>query len=151
MKLLFVDVDGVLNHEETQGWEHGHWNVLDDACIARLKSIVARTGTKLVLSSTWRASEEGVAALVMKGLEFVGRTPVAWGRKPRKDEILKWLQEVYPNSLGWNNTIIQKLAVVDDDVDADLGDGSFFKTYFTHGGLTDEVKERIIEYLGEIK
>lgn len=59
MKVIFLDIDGVLNHEGTYaanarrgptapaGW-------LDPACLARLDALCERTRSQLVVSSSWR-------------------------------------------------------------------------------------------------
>lgn len=52
VKLLFLDVDGVLNNASTS-WDEYH-NGLDDQLLKYLKYIVEHTGCKIVLSTTWR-------------------------------------------------------------------------------------------------
>lgn len=62
MKLLFLDIDGVLNWESyvakdwlepiEDEWYGAH--VIDPECVAVLNEVVAATGCRLVLSSTWR-------------------------------------------------------------------------------------------------
>lgn len=47
MKLLFLDVDGVLNHYGSRSW-------IDPACLARLRRILDATGARSVLSSDWK-------------------------------------------------------------------------------------------------
>ena len=51
MKVLFLDVDGVLNRcgKSAQG--------LEEDKVALLKQIVAATGCRIVLSSTWRKTQ----------------------------------------------------------------------------------------------
>lgn len=53
MKLIFLDVDGVLNSLSTKEKLEGYTFVSDEL-IARLKQIVEATDAKIVLSSTWR-------------------------------------------------------------------------------------------------
>lgn len=63
MKYLFLDIDGVLNHEEwyinrvhnphrayKEWWE----NCFDPACVERLNKILEETGARLVVSSSWK-------------------------------------------------------------------------------------------------
>lgn len=53
MKLIFLDVDGVLNSLSTKTEIEGYTFVSDNL-IALLKQIVDATDAKIVLSSTWR-------------------------------------------------------------------------------------------------
>lgn len=151
MKLIFLDVDGVLNHNKSRmdlltGKSHF---ILDEDCIDNLYRIIDATNAYIVISSTWRL---GAGRLILeKSLpqeRVIGSTP--WiSLNDRKTEILHWLQNVWPCSHGWASRTITKLAVIDDDIDADLGDGSFFLTDAENGGLTKEISERIINYLNE--
>ncbi|CAO4181449.1 hypothetical protein EEDFHM_03924 [Methylorubrum populi] len=52
--ILFLDVDGVLNTHA--GWRAGHDGLrsLDPGPVARLNGLCARTGCRVVVSSTWR-------------------------------------------------------------------------------------------------
>ena len=56
MKIIFVDVDGVLNCEKTTKRLKVNYEFffVDTCKVLRLRDIVERTGAKLVLSSTWR-------------------------------------------------------------------------------------------------
>lgn len=153
MKIIFLDVDGVLNHSESPGWKvTNHGFVLDEKCLNILKDVLLKTEAKIVLSSTWRVSDAGckIVKNTLRPNSIIGKTPVlSWGRKLlRKDEILEWLRAIWPLSFGWSGEVITNMAVLDDDTDADLGDGSFFKTDFEAGGLTTEIADRIKTYLG---
>ena len=63
MKYLFLDIDGVLNHEDW--YVHGigpfrsklkEWweDCFDPACVKRVSEILTATGANLVVSSSWR-------------------------------------------------------------------------------------------------
>ena len=54
MKILFLDVDGVLNNNLTRTRTFDGWCFVDDYLVERLKQIIDATGAKIVLSSTWR-------------------------------------------------------------------------------------------------
>jgi hypothetical protein len=63
MKYLFLDIDGVLNHEmwykdevvkSKDTYEHWWESCFDPECVARLINILAQTGARLVVSSSWR-------------------------------------------------------------------------------------------------
>ena len=53
MKVIFLDVDGVLNHDHTKETIEG-FSFVSDEQLLLLKKLVDNTGAKLVLSSTWR-------------------------------------------------------------------------------------------------
>ena len=61
-KLMFVDVDGVLNNRATLSAGTSCW-LLDPNCLLLLKDIVDKTGAKIVISSTWRCFEKGLVTL----------------------------------------------------------------------------------------
>ena len=52
-KLIFLDVDGVLNCHSTKDRCHGYIGI-DDEKVSLLKQIATATGAEIVLSSTWR-------------------------------------------------------------------------------------------------
>lgn len=85
MKIVFLDIDGVLNHSATRH------NVspttteplpipIEPACMARLNRLIAETGAKIVISSSWRLFarwQDLGPALVRHGLvaDVIGETP----------------------------------------------------------------------------
>ena len=54
MKVVFLDIDGVLNDDTTPSRTKSRLIFVDREKLLRLKRIVAATGAKIVLSSTWR-------------------------------------------------------------------------------------------------
>jgi len=63
MKYLFLDIDGVLNHEDwyvnmvpkiSSVFEYWWEECFDPRCIKRLNTILDETGAKIVVSSSWR-------------------------------------------------------------------------------------------------
>ena len=52
MKVIFLDVDGVLRHDFYKGTEEDHG--IDPEKLKLLKEIINTTNAKIVLSSTWR-------------------------------------------------------------------------------------------------
>ena len=53
MKVIFLDVDGVLNSVETTTLCYGFVGI-DDEKVAKLRKIVEATGAQIVLSSSWK-------------------------------------------------------------------------------------------------
>lgn len=88
MKLIFLDIDGVLNGHDKHRHPNGYCGI-DPACVYRLNRIVAETGAYLVISSAWRyllgpkggMSPVGFKSMLMtygldRSVEVVGRTPL---------------------------------------------------------------------------
>jgi HAD domain in Swiss Army Knife RNA repair proteins len=97
MRVLFLDIDGVLNNPGTYGGDNGVYRRDRDTmdpderaallqvpiapeCMARLNQIIARTGAVIVISSSWRLFarwEDLGPALVRYGLvgQVIGETP----------------------------------------------------------------------------
>lgn len=154
MKIIFLDVDGVLNHSKTPDWRDGSIHVLDMECVNQLRRVLDTTGAKIVVSSTWRFSPEGMRAVLdaLPKNAVIGKTPFSSRNlnAPRKLEILDWMDKVWPLTWGASFEVITHVAVIDDDNDADLEDGSFFKTKFEESGLTAEIADRMIAHLNKV-
>ena len=67
MKVIFLDIDGVLNTSQTfikrkHIWETtGIWTLeIDEFRVEYLKRIIDRTGAEVVLSSTWKKDFENI-------------------------------------------------------------------------------------------
>lgn len=54
MRVIFLDVDGVLNSCHTRTKTSDGWCFVDNHLVARLKRLLDLSGARLVLSSTWR-------------------------------------------------------------------------------------------------
>ena len=92
MKVIFLDIDGVLNCDRTPNPRKFPY-VVDRKLLARFKRIVKRTGAKVVLSSTWRYDPAGLFSAKYHGIPFIGVTP-DMPHRPRRDEILAWLKNI---------------------------------------------------------
>ena len=94
-KVVFLDVDGVLNSSRTLYEDIS----LEDDLILNLKEIVNKTKAKIILSSSWRLSTEAVATLIDKldkfGLAISGMTydgvDLDWLEKYEFDVTKKYL------------------------------------------------------------
>jgi len=62
MKVLFLDIDGVLNSDRTLYDDVS----LEDDLIMNLKAIIDKTGAKIILSSSWRCIPSAVQKLMGK-------------------------------------------------------------------------------------
>ena len=140
MKVLFLDVDGVLNTHSSGGLY-----TLTRSKLRRLQTVAESTGCDIVLSSTWRkdwvALRKLKRILHYRGIKILDSTTQSYfkERQVRGDEIQLWL----------DNHTVERYAIVDDD--SDMLDSQ--KPYFvqTNGevGLTDLHVDRLIELLGE--
>jgi len=121
VKVIFLDIDGVVNHVDTRVKTHNGWCFVDNELVARIKKIVDATGAEIVLSSTWRLGwiqgENDGSSLELQqdfnelrakfrefGMEFYDRTPLMNGFD-RGNEIGAWLKE---------HTDIESYIILDD-------------------------------------
>lgn len=139
MKVLFLDIDGVLISERCF-WQAqlNHTSVIqfDQRALKALKGLIQRTGAKVVVTSSWRCAPGEVPARAYLRLRSVlahNLTPV-YGETPRleqdrhsdrSDEIAAWLAEHPADSF----------AILDDN------------DRFTH---CPEIRERWVEVNGRI-
>lgn len=141
-KVLFLDVDGVLNRRSLLTVEADTFALCPKAC-ARLKVLVAMTGARIVLSSSWRSSEQHISYLrkynVLEQMHDDWQTKEIGNGKTRGDEIDEWLSR-HPE--------VTQFAIV-DDVDDFLPKQ---RRYFVHTsyeqGLLDKHVKRLAAILG---
>lgn len=157
MKVIFLDIDGVLNsrsYDRKRDWKKQ--TGIDETRLPLVKKIVDETGAKIVLSSTWREDWDKDAALCRAdgvyinrvfakyGLQVYDKTPNLGGYVERKDEVKGWL-----DSAGAN---IENFAIIDDYGFgwAELSD-YFVKTNSVSGrGLEEEHVRKAIGILNKI-
>lgn len=139
MRVLFLDVDGVLNNHKTLRVVQPEMDIfkIDMELVDRLKKIIKDTQCELVLSSTWRSFDGGREFLENYiGTYFLSKTDHLGGC--RGDEIQAWLR-VRPE--------VTTYAIVDDDGDMLEGQlRNFFQTDPEYG-LTDTIAYRITYHL----
>jgi hypothetical protein len=166
MKVIFLDMDGVLNNRQflvslgnPRSYEHD-WLIdsCDNEAVKRLNSIVEATGAKVVISSSWRlmrgkdSMQNILNASGFKG-EVIGCTPTRYDLQDAKKEekrgtyIKKWIsdQKTYkPNELFE----LEAFAIL-DDLDPSNFEG--LEEYHVHtsyeSGLLDNHIEQAIEIL----
>jgi len=107
IRLIFLDVDGTINHIGESTTTICPW------CVKQLKQILDETRARIVLSTTWRLTSHHRKTLfrylrrlgIRKGL-IIGQTRDLRGeRRNRADEIRDWLKRpnmYYGASLQWN-------------------------------------------------
>jgi len=134
MKVIFLDIDGVLNCNKTPN-PRGFPYIVDKKLLARFKKLLQRTGAKVVLSSTWRCDPVGLFAARHYGVPFVGTCPDK-PKKSRRGELLAWLK-AHPK--------VTRFIVLDDE-DDDLDDLPLFQPSASTG-LTMEIVNAAEKYL----
>lgn len=137
MKILFLDIDGVVNTHrtpQTDGWP------IDPYCAFLVGKIKLDTGCEVVLSSSWRHSPEGIEIVKKKVVPLLGCTTTERsGEESRGTEIEKWLKA---------HTEVTRYAILDDNRDMlDEQFPNFFQTYFFCCGLTKEIAEKVTKHL----
>ena len=152
-KIIFIDVDGVLNRICEGGISTpikmvgDIMTMADPELVYRLNLIVDRTGAEMVLSSSWRHLKNWRATMKASGIvkSFLDRTDTQTKkhggfsmeggeyRRVRGNVIQAWLNE-HP---------VERYAIIDDDDDMLASQfPNFFKTDPAFG-LTQEIADRI--------
>ncbi len=144
MKIIFLDIDGVLNSAETFERMPGNIFGVDAKMLAILKRILSETEAEIVLSSTWRLSERCRQELTNRGLNWIGCTPDlprqgGVSSMERGYEIKHWLEN------QGKKFVIEKYCILDDDSDM-LPHQPHFKTSWKTG-LTEDIAQKVIEFL----
>jgi HAD domain in Swiss Army Knife RNA repair proteins len=134
MKIIFLDIDGVLNCRRTPNPRKFPY-VIDPILLGRLKDVVEKTQSKIVLSSTWRLDPIGLLAAGHWGLPAFDICPDMPG-SPRRDEMLDWLSR---------HSDVKRFVVVDDE-DDELDDLPLFQPSATEG-FTDQIASGVSAYL----
>jgi hypothetical protein len=113
IKLIILDVDGVLNHNKApERLNVSH--LYDPECVARLNGLIEEHHAKLLVCSAWRigqtigSMQELLESIGVKG-EVIGLTPWYQGYHTRDDEITAW----FSHYDDFSN--IYSMVLLDDD------------------------------------
>ena len=149
MKVLFLDIEGVLNHEnfflkraemaEENNFLPYPLNQFDPLCVERVNRILDETDAKLVISSSWRFTKGLDIILTTVGLKHpIFDTTPCLPNKMRGEEVALWLK---------NHPDFDTYAILDDDGDfLDEQKKYLVQTFFMEG-LTDSLMEKTIKIL----
>lgn len=156
MKVIFLDIDGVLNSKAYDAQRNlNEQTDIDETRLPLVKKIVDQTGAKIVLSSTWRehwsvdpqlCDNDGDyinKTFAMSGLKIYDKTPRLGITAERPDEIRAWLNST--------TETIESFVIIDDYryAWAELA-GKFVKTNPNFGlGLEEEHMLKSIAILNE--
>eukprot|EP01083_Nonionella_stella_P120467 361018_1 len=134
IKVLFLDVDGVLNHQFTE-WNENTRGI-EDHLVKYLKMILDKTRCKIVLSTTWRLYPQYKCILldVLQTRGDVNVMDVVIGQTPdiphckRPTEILRFIEQYNANDL--NKYQICSYCIIDDLPLFKYPDSSFLDGHF---------------------
>lgn len=147
MKVIFLDIDGVVNCWDTKERAPSKVIGVEQRLISHIKEIVDATGAKLVLSSTWRKDWafdllDGVDwhylrdEFAKQDLYFMDYTP-SRRDSHRGEEIKEWLESTEYD--------IESYVVIDDEMFDiwDLHEGHMVQTSYSTGIKPGAVKMAI--------
>lgn len=160
MKIIFLDIDGVLNSEEffverTQDCRYHDYKragysarlarqmcSVDSVAISKLNNLITQTGASIVVSSTWRADDPELQELFAAvGIPaYIDITPYHTTRH-RGTEIQQWLDK-HPE--------VDNYVILDDDDDMlDKQLNNFVHVDAYKRGLSDVDVEKAIAILNK--
>lgn len=161
MKVIFLDIDGVLNSEEffvemTQNCRYDAYRSagysakmsrnlcsLDSVAIANLNHLITQTGAKIVVSSCWKADDPFLQEIfAVVGIPaYIDITPYTETRH-RGLEINYWLDK-HPE--------VENYVILDDDTDMlDKQLEHFVQTDAYKRGLSLENVEQAVKILNKV-
>ena len=160
MKVIFLDIDGVLNEESSRSRCCGYKGI-DDKKVENLAMIVKATGAEIVLISTWKddwrktdKSHQGMLAnyldkkLKKQGLAVLDKTEsvdrASGFHLSRGEGILQYL----------STHTVEGYVILDDyqfDYDGCGLTENYVKTDNKDGGLTEELSQKAILILNGVK
>mmetsp|Transcript_53606 Transcript_53606/g.149125 ORF Transcript_53606/g.149125 Transcript_53606/m.149125 type:complete len:258 (-) Transcript_53606:96-869(-) len=147
MKLIFLDIDGVLVTRRI--------GVFEEPLLMNLKKVVEQTGAKIVLSSDWRrhptARLEARRVLGTVGLNFIGCTPCLSAYiAQRPTEIMQWKREHTRRADG--EKVTQWIAI-DDRALLEERHGQHLQGHFVQTqpmrGLVESVADECVRILNQ--
>lgn len=145
MKVVFLDIDGVLNSTRTCVAHGGYpFNFgpkdmaqFDNTAIALVRGIIRAAGAQVVLSSAWRTTHAFADVGKALDMPIIGCTPMLCGC--RGDEIKCWL-DAHPE--------VECYAIIDDSGDMLAGQAPFFVHTDMHEGFLWRDAEKLAGLLG---
>jgi hypothetical protein len=165
MKIIFLDFDGVLVTH--QSWHSRKWQHADAdlRAVEALNWLIAQTGAKIVVSSTWRRGTKLIELREVVNGHFgvigdvIDKTPVLTTIKQfeglpgmievsaeRGDEIDYWLRSDHLPLQRRGREPIESYVILDDDDDLGIHISRLVRTEFEHG-LTMEHAKRAAQML----
>ena len=151
MKVIFLDIDGVLNSSVYDRQRSENDGNIDRTRLWLLKKLVDKTGAKIVLSSSWRnhweknydecddVGKKIIMDFASAGLEIYDKTPKV-GYLERSEEIRMWLKE---------NPEVKSFVIFDDNRYGwgDLSENFILTNYRIGRGLEEEHIKQALEII----
>lgn len=171
-KLIFLDIDGVINSKDWSDYVHSNrdrqlTDMVDPNAVKKICNICEKTDARVIISSSWRTFDYNTTIQnLMKYKEFeqlipyiVGITSRYESRYSRGEEIQYLLNDIrkrhYEHECPTKNLFIEdieivedpKYVIIDDDYDMLRNQMKYFmRTDFIHG-ITEEQCNVIIDFL----
>ena len=147
MKVLFLDIDGVLATVADSAKNGNDPFFLPSRTVELLNSVCERTDCSVVVSSTWRKLPDLDTRGIMRAAGFSGRfadtwkTPEHW-HGIRGDEIAEWISDFRRTA-----AVRLRFAIVDDD--SDFHEWQRTRLVLTDGavGMTELDADALVEML----
>lgn len=136
MKIIFLDVDGVINSEDyaVYRYETKQFNkdqFIDERAVAFLNYLIDQTGAKVVLSSSWRNDVPRTLEMMRRNgfqYDFFDFTPYLESCH-RGSEIQAWI-----DNYEKDHEPLESYVIIDDDNDIlDGQEKNFVQCNFIHG------------------
>lgn len=139
MKVLFLDIDGVLNSHRTAIAFGGMFGtgVLDPIALRLVRGICKQANVSIVLSSSWRLTHRFQELGAELDLPMIGATPRLLGERGK--EIATWLAG-HPDVTAY--------AIVDDDADMLPEQMPYLVKTHMQNGLTWDCACKLAELFG---
>ncbi len=146
-KILFLDIDGVVNNEKTvHKYSYRSHHGIDPELAFLVGKIQLDTDCEVVLSSSWRGHEDNHAIIKKQVVDFIDITPRCC-TGIRGVEIYKWIQDNVPAADRMAKNF--RYAILDDDSDMHLWQkDDFFKTSWKTG-ITPEIAQAVTKHLND--
>eukprot|EP01084_Bolivina_argentea_P312652 541307_1 len=148
VKLLFLDVDGVLNGES-----YGYGGVVDSLLLL-LKQIIDQTNCKIVLSTTWRLHQSTRATLLLFMAQAAGINveDIIIGDTPSIEDKRRAFEiESFLKSKSFHSEYIVKHWCAIDDMNLNRQNPAFMKNHFVRTnyrtGMTGSDALKVIRML----
>ena len=160
MKIIFLDVDGVLNNENTKASAPSGCMGVEDKLISKLVKIVTETDAKIVLTSDWKIGWESFDIYCSEDAKYLNRKLKKYGLKisaktyddhvydrffeDRGKGIHKFLEKVQN---------VESYVVIDDHTFTDFDDEIMSHLVLTDykTGITDEDVAKVISVFNREK
>ena len=156
MKIIFLDIDGVLNSDkyDESRIDKNNDNSIDLSRVELLASLVKSTDAKIVLTSSWRVEWNKISALCGNygkyinecfskyGISVLDKTPFISYVGSRSKEVLSWIVN--------HRSDVESFVILDD---MDYGWGVLYSRVVVTNpqgyGLEEEHVEKAIELLNK--